>query len=187
VKPVFIVLLGILALMTTSRPLSGEGTSVGFYGVGGRLSYVSPEWSDATVGLGAHVDLGTLFGLLWLYPSLEYWGRSQSEESLNFERTFTQVSINADVRLIFPAFGGRVLPFLGGGPCMIISANTESYYDPFYGQVSRSDTDISVGLDGLGGVHVPLGVVAVFVEGKWRWSDLDLGKITCGFTISLGQ
>jgi hypothetical protein len=188
VRVAFTALLGVLVLNLMSISLSAQGTSIGFYGIGGRLSYVDPEGDEGTVGIGAHADLGTLFDLLWLYPSIEYWGKSHSEASLNLDQTFTQISINGDVRFMIPVFGGRVLPFLGGGPSVILSVLSKSYYDPYYGQrITQSDADVRFGLEALGGVHVPLGSVAAFVEGKYGWSDMDVWRITAGFTISVGR
>ena len=186
-KSAFIALLGLFVWTSMSAPLSALNENLGFYGFGGRLSYVNSEDGDEEVGIGAHVDLGTLFDLLWIYPCVEYWGKSLNEESLNREQTFTQVSINGDVRFVPPATLGRVLPYLGGGVCAILSSISSTVYDPYYGYISASHSDVRLGVEVLAGAHVPFSAVAVFLEGKYRWSDVDLWKITGGFTISMGR
>jgi hypothetical protein len=179
-----LVLLGTIALCAATGTVSAE---VGFFGAGARISYVKPDTLDATMGLGAHMDLGTLFDVLWIYPSIEYWGKSLTEETLNLDVTSTEVSFNLDVRVIPPMPLGKVLPYVGGGGCAIINAISTAFYDPFYGLVEGSDTKVRWGYEGFAGISVPLFGVTMFLEGKYRKGDMELWRITGGFTLTRGH
>lgn len=164
----------------------GAGTSsaqegLGFYGIGGRLSYVNPESLDGTIGFGVHADLGEVFvENLRIFPSIEYW--SKSEGGGGFDVDFSQLAVNADARYYFPT-SGNIAIFAGGG--LVLAFNSADVNTPFGGGDATS-TDI--GLDLLGGIDLPIQENLNFTaEAKFLASDLSVFKISAGVTYMLGK
>jgi hypothetical protein len=158
----------ILVVLCVTGAAVAQG--LGFYGIGGRLSYVNPENIGGTFGLGAHADFGEITQNLVLYPSLEYWGKSEG----SFD--FSQVSINGDVRYYFPSASTTSF-FAGGGLAILFSSTGVEDLD------SASATDI--GLDILGGVDVPINENLVFTgKAKFVISDGNVFKISAGLTYA---
>ncbi|MCG8606746.1 porin family protein [bacterium] len=145
------------------------GQEIGFNGIGGRLSFVDPEDPlGATVGFGAHVDLGEIVPKLRLYPSLEYWNKSN----------VSQFAINGDVRYYFPT-QGQVDLFAGGGLSIMFN---HVDIGPF------SNTDSAAGLDFLGGGDFKVAENFLgTVEVKFTVSDIHSFRITGGVTYLLGK
>jgi hypothetical protein len=138
---------------------------LGLYGVGGRLSFVDPENPvSSTIGFGGHVHLGEIIEHLALYPSLEYWSKSD----------FSSFSINGDMRYYFNILS-NLKPFAGGGLAILFTD-------------FRAGNDTDIGLNFLGGVDFPVAEkLVVTAKIKFLISDIDVLKITGGVTYLLGQ
>lgn len=150
---------------------------IGFNGIGGRLGFVKPESIDGTVAFGVHANLGEVIENLVLFPSIDYW--TKSEGPLDF----SQLGINADARYYFPS-GGDMSFFAGGGLGILITS-ADIDLGPF-GSADASSTDI--GLDLLGGLDMPVGENLIFTaEARLVLSDLQSFKIFAGITYALGN
>jgi len=150
---------------------------LGFRGVGGRLSFVKPEDVDGTIGFGAHADLGEIIESLVLYPSVEYWTKSDGPLD------FSQFALNADVRYYFP--GASSVAFFAGGGLAVLFSSADINLGGF-GSASDSSTDI--GLDLLGGVDVPVSDKLTFSgTAKFVISDGNAFKVTAGVTYAIGE
>lgn len=164
----------------------GVGTSsaregLGLYGIGGRLSYVSPDNLDGTIGLGIHADLGEVFvENLKIFPSIEYWSKSESGGGIDTD--FSQLTVNADARYYFPA-SGSIAIFAGGG---LVLAFYSTDVSSEFGEFDASSTDI--GLDFLGGIDLPIQENLILTaEAKFLVSDQSVFRISAGLTFMLGK
>lgn len=168
-------LLVVLFLVLIIGFAVGDGMSqnLGFQGIGGRLSYVKVEDVDGGIGFGAHANLGEIIPNLVLYPSLEYFKKSEGIVDFSF------ISINADARYYVPTQGNIDL-FVGGGLAIHFS---KADAGPF-----GDDSSTDVGLDLLGGIDIPVSdnLVAT-VKAKYIISDSNALKITGGITFLLGK
>ena len=102
-----ICITGIFLIVLFMPVNSAFSQSIGLQGVGGRLSFVDPEGTSGVIGVGGHVDLGTLTNNVVLYPSIEYWSKSG----------FNQVAFNGDVRYYVPT---EVLCLRGESPSLLV-------------------------------------------------------------------
>ncbi len=152
---------------------------IGFNGIGGRLGFVKPENIDATIAFGAHANLGEVIENVVLFPSIDYW--TKSEGALDF----SQLGINADARYYFPSSGN--MSFFGGGGLAIMITSAEVDLGPFLGGTSdNSSTDI--GLNLLGGLDLPVGDNLLFTaEARLVLSDFQSFKVFGGITYLLGN
>ncbi len=146
-----------------------QAQDFGFKGIGGKLGFVDPEVLSATIGFGAHADLGTVAKSIKIVPSLEYWSKNN----------FSQFSIHADGRYYFPT-SGTISPFAGGGLGLFI---TSIDFDSEF-ITGTSSTDL--GLDLLGGVDIPAGPQLTFTaELKYSLTELHSLRITGGIMYNL--
>lgn len=158
---------------------SGEALSqeLGFKGIGGTLQFVKPENIDGTVGFGAHADLGQIIEHLTLFPSIEYWGKSEGPLD------FSQFAVNADVRYYFP--NSSNLSFFAGGGLALLFSSADVNLGGFG---TRSDNSTDIGLNLLGGIDVPVSEKLVFTgSAKFVISDGNVFKIMGGLTYLLGE
>ena len=160
-KTIFWTLIGVLLLCTLSPDADAE--PIRFYGIGGRLGLVKPDGGDVTIGFGGHADLGPFLTTLQLYPSVEFWTRNH----------YSEFSINGDARYYLPMTGTTVMPFIGGGVCLLYM-NLHDH------------SELDFGLDFLGGLDFPVAFGVLFVEGKFKIDGVDVFKITGGFTLPVG-
>ncbi|HEX9655162.1 MAG TPA: outer membrane beta-barrel protein [bacterium] len=174
-KGLLVVLLAFL--MIGFSVSTGMSQNLGFNGIGGRLSYVDVEDVDGGIGFGAHANLGEIIQNLVLYPSFEYFGKTDDSQGIDIDISF--ISINADARYYIPT-QGTIDPFVGGGLAIHFSkADAGAFGD-------TSETDF--GLDLLGGIDVPVSdnLVAT-AKLKYVISDSKALKITGGITFLLGK
>jgi opacity protein-like surface antigen len=163
----FIIFLSVMVILFVANQTMAQG--LGFKGVGGRISFVDPEAVSGTIGFGGHVNLGEIIANLALYPSFEYWNKSNVSD----------FSINADVRYYIPT-GGNIDFFAGGGLAIqFVSVDLGPFGD-------ASDTEL--GLDLIGGADFPVSdnLVAT-AKLKFLVSDLNVLKITGGLTYLIGK
>lgn len=177
-KRILIGVFTVALLCSLGAETSSAQEGLGFYGIGGRLSYVNPENLDGTIGFGVHADLGEVFvENLRIFPSIEYWSKSVSVLD------FSQLAINADARYYFPT-SGNIAFFAGGG--LVLAFNSADIDLGPFGSGNASTTD--VGLDLLGGIDLPIQENLNFTaEAKFLASDLSVFKISAGVTYMLGK
>jgi opacity protein-like surface antigen len=164
----------------------------GFYGIGGQLSYVSPEDIDGTIGLGAQADLGEFATGFVAYPSIAFWRTSEdySDGYCEGEASFTEISFNADVRYYFLGVDtGTVRPFGGAGLALLYQmadwdvdcegdfvddSDSDSETDIAFNLIGGADFDVSESMTGFGELRFVMG------------GDYDVFKITGGVTFAMG-
>lgn len=172
-----IVLVMLVMLVVSFAVSSAMAQNLGFNGIGGRLSYVKVEDVDGGIGFGAHANLGEIIQNLVLYPSFEYFKKSE-EISPSVDVDFSFISINADARYYIPT-QGTIDPFVGGGLAVHFSkADAGPFGD-------ESETD--VGLNLLGGIDIPVSDNLVATAKAKYVSDSNAFKITGGITFLLGK
>ncbi len=165
----------LIAILSLTSLVSAQ---VGLNGVGIRLGYVDPEDMEGTLGVGTHMDLGTLMPNLGLFAYLDYWGKS--EEGYGFESSLSVIDIAAIVKYQFST--ADIKPYVGGGLGLNIA--TAEVEVEGWGSNSESETDISIHL--LGGVAKKFSPeIDGFAEIKYSMSDGDWLTIQVGVTYSL--
>lgn len=187
----WIVICSLIIYITTV--VNAQASDIGFYGIGGRFSYVKPQDIDGTFGFGCQADLGTLVSTLHLYPSIEYWQKRQTEDIVYYKMkySFSEISINSDVRYyISTPDAVKVKPFIGGGLAIIISSVSIDMEDTsgFGFDYSDSDSDTDIGLEFLGGVDLSLSKSMIgFIEIKFKFDGADTFKISSGITYLISE
>jgi len=171
----FIITVSVLSL-TCLMTAAGMAQGIGFNGIGGKIGFAKPENIDGTLNFGAHANLGEIIENLVLYPSVDFW--TKSEGALDF----SQFAINADARYYFPS-GGNLSFFGGGGLGLFFNSADVS----FLGQTA-SNTSTDLGLNLFGGFDLPVGDALSFTaEGRFVVSDGNVFKVTGGLTYAMGQ
>lgn len=158
----------LVAGITVLLMCSAQAQDFGFKGIGGKLGLVDPEALSATVGFGAHADLGTIGKIVRLVPSLEYWSKD----------SFSQFSINIDGRYYYS--DGKIDPYVGAGLGLFFTSfDTDIELFGSSSNFSSSSTDL--GLDFFGGLDIPIGKQWVFTgEVKYSWTELHSFRLTGG-------
>ena len=180
-------------ILTITTVVNTQASDIGFYGIGGRFSYVKPEDIDGTFGFGCQADLGTLVSTLHLYPSIDYWQKKQTEDIgyYKIKYSFSEISLNGDVRYYISTSNvAKLKPFIGGGIAIIISRVSMDMEDTSgYGfDLSDSDSDTDIGLEFLGGFDISLSELLVgSIEGKFKFNGVDTFKISAGITYLMGK
>ncbi len=173
-KKLLTVLSVILLLAGVTGTSYAQG--IGFHGIGGRVGFAKPENIDGTFSIGAHANLGEVIENLVIFPSVDYWGKSE----LGLD--FSQFAINADGRYYFPSSGS--MSFFGGAGLGFIFTHAEV---SFLGQ-SAGDTNMDIGLNLFGGLDVPVGEKLSFTaETRFVVSDISTFKVLAGVTYRMGE
>jgi opacity protein-like surface antigen len=160
-----------------------QAEGLGLKGIGGRLSFVKPENVDGTIGFGAHADLGNIVQNVILFPSVEYW--KKSEGSSDASASISAWQINADAKYMFPSESNLKF-FAGGGLALIFNKGSVDVDIPDFlgGQdISGSSTSSDIGLNLLGGLDVPVSEsLEVNAMAVFTVSDGSVFRITGGLT-----
>ena len=154
--------IGVFLLCVMTPDAGAE--PIRFHGIGARAGIVKPDGGDLTVGFGGHADLGPFLTTLQLSPSVEFWTKSH----------YSELSVNGDVRYYLPMTGMTLMPFVGGGVCLL------------YMHV-HDHSELDFGLDFLAGLDFPVAFGVLFVEGKFQIDGVNVLKVTGGFTLPMGD
>ena len=161
---------------------------IGLKGAGFAVGIVSPENMDATFGVGAFLDLGTIVPNLSLEPRVDYW--SKSEDVFGGSVTVRDIAIGARAKYYFPIANPKLRPFAGGGLALnLLNAEVE-VIDPFSGgTMTVEDSSSKVGLDLGGGLATPLSPRTSFLTEVWYGIVSDFSHITLrvGLSHSFGS
>jgi len=123
---------------------------MGLKGMGVKLGYVSPEDVDATIGFAVFADLGTIVPQLMLEPQIGFW--TKSEDMFGAEVSVRDIAVGARAKYLFVLPNSRMEPFLGGG----LGLHFVSAEMSIPGFPSVSDSEVKLGLDIGGGLHIPV-------------------------------
>jgi opacity protein-like surface antigen len=122
-------------------------TDIGFKGVGGRLSFVSPDNIDGTIGFGGVVDLGTFAPRVGFGATLDMWFSSQSVAD------FRDIIFGANSRYKFEVKNNpKLKPYAGGGLALhFFHSKIPAQTIGFITIPEVSDTSTKLGVDLFGG------------------------------------
>lgn len=140
---------------------------LGFYTNGGNFS----------IGAGVAVPIKIpAFGTLIINPTVDYLFISGTAGS-----SATSIFAHADVAYQFDIAKSPISPYAGAG--LLIAFSTVSVDVPFGGQQTQSST--SAGLNLFGGAELPVGPVAIYVQGKLLISSGTNFQIGSGVRFKL--
>ncbi|HZM16507.1 MAG TPA: outer membrane beta-barrel protein [Candidatus Krumholzibacteria bacterium] len=150
---------------------------IGLKGAGFAVGIVSPEDMDATFGVGAFLDLGSIVPNLHVEPRVDYW--SKSEDFFSGSVSVRDIAIGARAKYYFPIPNPKLRPFAGGGLALnLLNVEVETV-DPFTGgTMTGDDSSSKVGLDLGGGLATPLGPRTTFLTEVWYGIVSDFSHIT---------
>ncbi len=140
---------------------------LGLYTNGGNFS----------IGAGVAVPIKIpAFGTLIINPTVDYLFISGTAGS-----SATSIFAHADVAYQFDIAKSPISPYAGAG--LLIAFSTVSVDVPFGGQQTQSST--SAGLNLFGGAELPVGPVAIYVQGKLLISSGTNFQIGSGVRFKL--
>ena len=178
---VFVLVLACLAAAGAQAE-----SDISFKGIGPRLSYVSPEDVDGTIGLGATADMGTLAPGWGLQAVLDYW--SKSEGSGDFEVKFRDIAIGVRTQRFFETESTSFKPYAAGG--LSLHMLKVEIPESTIGTVTfgGSETESKIGIDLAGGAEFGEGEgMKFFGEVMYRIvSDVSQFVVTGGVMFPLG-
>lgn len=175
-----------------------------YYNWGVRMSFVKPDYVDATVGFGGHFDIGfelSRFGSLHFYPSVEFWTRGEDNKwtrnniAHEDSHRYTEVAFNIfDVRYFPPMPSGFIFwPYAGLGPTFFLRIYSFEEHETLTttGQVITSidrdpDSDIDIGFDFIAGFELRFtSSFYAFSELKGKFNHYDTFKWTAGVAFPI--
>jgi opacity protein-like surface antigen len=167
----FTVLLACVAICTLTATAASAETNVYMRGIGLKAGVVNPENLDATLGIAAVFDLGTLHQNVALESYAGYW--SQTVDEYGGEFSVRDFAIGGKAKYMFQTSNPTVQPYAGAGLGLhFVGASVET--DPVYfgGSLilpgySASETDVEFGLDLGGGLRIDRGGRFAFIGDAW--------------------
>lgn len=171
---------------------AGAQSNLGLKAVGLDVGIVNPEDMDATVGIGAVLDLGTIAPNLLLDTHFDYW--SASEEQYGIEFSVRDIVFGARTKYLFDMPSPKFRPFVGGGLSLHF-VEAEMTIPDEYGMGglipggSVSDSSTKLGLDLGGGFFVPVNPAINFMTEMWFGvvSDVNQFSLKVGMMYNLGS
>jgi hypothetical protein len=167
-------------------------SDLGFKGAGLEVGFVSPENIDATVGIGAFADLGTIVPSLMLEAYLDYW--SKSEEEFGLKTSIRDIAIGAKAKYQFDVSSSRIRPFVGGGIGLHFLSAEMAIPDQNFGGfiipgASVGDSSTKLGLDLGGGFNAPINPRIDFLTEIWFGlvSDVNQLSLKIGVSYNMGS
>lgn len=155
-------------------------SDVGFKAAGLEVGVVNPEDIDATVGVSAHLDLGTIAPRVMLETYLGYW--STSEDAFGIEASVRDIVVGAKTKYLFDVPTTRIRPFAGGGLSIhFVSAELTIPEQDIMGVIvpgsTVSDSSTKLGLDLGGGFYAPMTPKMNFVTELWAGIVSDVNQL----------
>jgi len=180
------VCVALVAFCTLGAQVARAQSDIGFKRLGISAGLVNVEDVDATVGLGAYADLGTMSPTLRLEPYLDFW--SKSEDFNGGESSVRDVVLGARGRYMFET-SSNVQPFAGAGLGLhfvhgevdIPEQNIGGFIIPSY---HVEDSSTKLGLDVGGGIETPLNANTLFVAQGWYTFVSDVSQLALKVGVS---
>jgi len=183
-----IIGIGMLFVLFMVTSVSAQ-TGFGFYGVGGEVGYVNPDFGESTIAFGGRADLGTIVKPnLGIVAELLYW--SKGYDSGYYSWSYSSFYINALGKWSFGAPGAKLNPYAAAGLGMVFGKSKSEYSGPTYGYaLSSYDTDVSntdIVIHILGGASYLLSAnLAGFAEFRYTLGGWDMWGIFVGVMYGL--
>lgn len=154
-------------------------------GIGGHVSFVSPDNVDASVGIGFLMDMGFTGTQFGMESYAGYW--SHSESAFGVEASVSDFIIGGRGKYRFITGSPSVHPYVGAGlgfhfvtaGLEIASYNVGGTYFP---GTSASDTELKLGLDLGGGLALDVSDHVALLGDTWVTLVSDVSQ----FTLRLG-
>jgi opacity protein-like surface antigen len=182
----------VVALLICVSSNALADADIGFKGVGGRLSFVSPEDVDAAIGFGAIADLGTITPDIGLQATIDFW--SKSEEEFDVESSFRDIVLGARATYNFSVDNPDFTPFVAGGLAIHlfhveVDAPEARVAGIVVGGGSYDDSETKIGIDLAGGTRYAVSENADIIgEAMYRIvSDVSQFVISAGVIFWFGE
>ena len=177
------VIIGAVCLavsLASTYTESRAEADIGFKGVGGRLSLVSPDNIDMTFGFGGVFDFGTFAPQVGFGATIDAWFGSEGAGSFSVD--YRDIIIGVNSKYYFKTSNEKLKPYAGGGLAMHFFTFDLPSFDFFGQSIGGSETDTKFGIDLLGGLNYAAGEnIDITGEAMYRVVS-DIGQ----FVISGG-
>jgi len=152
-----LIILGLCALLCGALTTEGRAEAdIGVKGAGGRLSFVSPDNIDATIGFGGILDLGSITPDIGLEATVDFW--SKSEGSGNFEVKFRDIAFGARGKYRFSVSDPKLKPYAAAGLALHMFKSEVPSVTFLGTTIAGGDvTDTKIGVDLAGGIGYAAG------------------------------
>ena len=184
------IIVVLIAALCTVAPQSATAEShLGLERLGGSVGVVSPENTDAALGIGVNADWGTLAPSLRLESHIEYWSKSQSVFG-GGKVSLHDIAVGARGKYFFPVTHSSILPFAGAGLGLhFLHAGVSSPAIDLGGgtvipAMSVGDNSTKLGLDLGGGIETSLGPRTTLVADCWYGLVSDVNQFTARVGLS---
>lgn len=181
------LMLAAIALCTLLAQPAMAQSDLGFKRAGISVSMVSPENVDATFGLGAFADLGTIAPNWALESRLDWW--SHSESVFGADASLSDITLGARSVYLFPT-SSTVQPFAGFGLGMHFLSAEVAVVDPFTSTAyTVKDSETRLGVDFGGGIKTPINPSTMFHAEGWYGivSDFNQFSLRAGISRAFGN
>jgi outer membrane protein W len=165
---------------------------IGFKGAGLEVGMVNAENVDATWGIKAFADLGTITPRVALEAYTDYWTKTQDE--FGFEASVRDIAFGARGKWMFPVSNPRIRPYAGAGLSMHFLRVKATTPDLNIGGTLIPGTTVSasdekLGLDIGGGMTTTMNERTDFVAEMWYGivSDFSQLSLKLGVLYKLGM
>lgn len=185
---IFLMALAAVAVLVSGAAAQAD---LGLKGAGLEVGVVNPEDIDATFGVKAFADLGTIMPQLALEAYADYWSKTQEE--FGFEASVRDISFGARSKWMFPVSNPKIRPYAGGGLSLHLLKLEATTPDLNIGGtlvpgMTVSDTETRLGLDIGGGMTATMNDRTDFVGEMWFGlvSDVNQMSLKVGILYKLG-
>lgn len=186
------VLVLFAALCTLASQSAMAQSDLGLKKIGGTLGVVSPENTDAALGIGLNADWGTITPSIRLESHIEYWSKSQSLFG-GGEASLRDVAVGARGKYFFPVSRSSVLPFAGAGLGLHflraeVSFPAQDTGGIIFPAMTVGDSSTKLGLDLGGGIETSLSPRTRLLADCWYGivSDVSQFSARVGLSYTLG-
>ncbi len=161
-KRIAIAVLAMLVCVSVSIEAQAQA-DIGVKGAGVKLSFVSPDNIDGTIGFGGILDLGTFTPEIGFQATLDFWSKTEDFPG-GGEASFRDIALGARASYNFPMENESITPYAAAGLAIHIF-HSEVDFPPVVvlgttvpgtgGTVD--DTETKIGLDLAGGAAFKVG------------------------------
>lgn len=153
-------LLVFVAVIMSLVLCAPAASAFGITGGGGRVGFLEPDAGDGGVALGAHVEMESAGSHWHLQPNVFYWN---GDPLSGFDG-------NLDALYHFGS-QSQPSPYLGGG------------FGFSMVEADGGDSETNPAANLIGGVMFPAGRNSMFIEGRYKISEVNQSSVLFGFTV----
>lgn len=177
-------ILAVVAVCTMAFAGAAQA-SLALEGVGGHVSFVSPDNVDASIGIGFLMDMGFTGTQFGMESYAGYW--SHTESAFGVEASVSDFIIGSRGKYRFLVSSPSVHPYVGAGLGFhFVTAGVDIASYDFGGTTipgtSASNTELKLGLDLGGGLALDVSDHVALLGDTWVSLVSDVSQ----FTLRLG-